>query len=58
MGGKAKQWIGCFLDDLRAFGINVDQWTTAARDEGEWRNTAEQEAGRLMAEWIDRCRES
>ena len=32
-----KEWMGCFLDDLRAFGINADQWTTAAQDEGEWR---------------------
>ena len=27
--------MGCFLDDLRAFGINADQWTTTAQDEGE-----------------------
>ena len=33
--GQEKEWIGCFLDDLRAFGINGDQWTTAAQDEGE-----------------------
>ena len=32
------------LDDLRDFGINVDQWTTAAQDEGAWRRTAEQGA--------------
>ena len=25
-------------------GINADQWTTAAQDEGEWRRTAEQGA--------------
>ena len=25
MGGQEKGWMGCFLDDLRAFGINVDQ---------------------------------
>ena len=31
----------CFLDDLRAFGINFDQWTTAAQDKGEWRKTEE-----------------
>ena len=37
-----------FLDDLRAFGINADQWTTAAQGEGEWRKTAE----RFMAKWI------
>ena len=40
--------MGCFLDDPRAFGINADQWTTAAQDEGEWRKTAEG----FMAEWI------
>ena len=44
--------MGCFLDDLRAFGINADQWTTAAQDEGEWRRTAEQGAEHFMAEWI------
>ena len=37
--GKRRQGMGCFLDDLRAFGINADQWTTAAQDEGEWRRT-------------------
>ena len=40
--GQEKEWMGCFLDDLRAFGINADQWTTAAQDEGEWRRTAGQ----------------
>ena len=30
VGGQEKEWMGCFLDDLRAFGINADQWTTAA----------------------------
>ena len=44
--------MGCFLDDLRAFGINSDQWTTAAQDEGEWRRTAEQGAEHFMAKWI------
>ena len=34
--------MGCFLHDLRAFGINADQWTTkAAQDEGAWRKTVE-----------------
>ena len=42
----------CFLDDLRAFGINADQWTTAAQDEGEWRRTAERGAEHFMAKWI------
>ena len=34
--------MGCSLDDLRAFGINANQWTTVAQDEGGWRRTAEQ----------------
>ena len=24
VGGQEKEWMGCFLDDLRAFGINAD----------------------------------
>ena len=56
-GGAGKRVDGvfsgrCFLDDLRAFGLNADQWTTAAQDEGEWRRTAEQRAERSMAKWI------
>ena len=49
VGGQEKEWMGCFLDGLRAFGINADQWTTAAQDEGEWRRMAEQEAEHFMA---------
>ena len=49
VGGQEKEWTRCFLDDLRAFGINADQWTTAAQDEGEWRRTAEQGAEHFMA---------
>ena len=52
VGGQGKEWMGCFLDDLRAFGINADQWTTAAQDEGEWRRTAEQRAEYFMAKWL------
>ena len=52
VGNKEKEWMGCLLDDLRAFGINADQWTTAAQDEGEWRKTADQRAKRFMAKWI------
>ena len=51
-GGQKKECMGCFLDDLRAFGINADQWTTAAQDEGEWRRTTEQGAEHSMAKWI------
>ena len=52
VGGQEKEWMECFLDDLRALGINTDQWTTAAQDEGEWRKTAEKGAERFMAKWI------
>ena len=48
VGGQEKEWMGCFLDDLRAFGINADQWTTPAQDEGEWRRTAEQGVEHFM----------
>ena len=50
--GQEKEWIGCFLDDLRAFGINADQWTTAAQEEGEWHRTAEQRVEHSMAKWV------
>ena len=42
-GEQKKEWIGCLLDDLRAFGINADQRTTGAKGEGEWRKAEEQE---------------
>ena len=51
-GGQEKEWMGCFLDDLRAFGINADQWTTAAQEQGEWCRTAEQGVEHFMAKWI------
>ena len=52
VGGQEKEWMGCFLDDLRAFGINADQWATAVQDEGEWRRTEEQGAEHFMPKWI------
>ena len=52
VGCQEKEWMECFLDDLGAFGINADQWTTAAQDEGEWRKTAEQGAERFMEKCI------
>ena len=53
--GQEKEWTGCFLDDLRAFGINANQWRTAAQDEGEWRKTAEQGAERKSPGWTTAC---
>ena len=52
VGGQVKKWMRCFLDDLKAFGIKADQWTTAAQDEGEWRRTAGQGAEYFMAKLI------
>ena len=52
VGDQEREWMGCFLDDLRAFGINADQWTTAAQDEGEWHRAAEKGAEHFMAKWI------
>ena len=52
MWGPEKEWMGCFLDDFRASGINANQWTFAAQGEGEWRRTAEQGAEHFMAKWI------
>ena len=49
VGDQEKEWMGRFLDDPRAFGINANQWTTVAQDKGEWRRTAEQGAGHFMA---------
>ena len=52
VGDQEKEWMVCFLDDFRAFGINADQWTTAAQDEGGWHRTAGQGAEHFMAKWI------
>ena len=51
-GRQKKEWMGCFLDDFRAFDIDAHQWTTAAQNEGEWRRTAEQGGDHFMAKWI------
>ena len=56
VGGQEKEWMGCFLDDLRVFGIDADQWATIAQDEGEWRKT-ETRNGTFHGE-MDHYRES
>ena len=55
--GQENEWMWCFLNHLRAFGINADQWKTAAQDEGELRRTAEHAAEHFMAK-LTLCRES
>ena len=52
VGGQEKGWMGCILGDLKAFGINADQRTTVAHDEGEWHKAEEQGAERFMAKWV------
>ena len=52
LGGQEKDWMGCLLGDLRAFGIKTDQWTIAAQDEGELHRTAKQGAESFMTRRI------
>ena len=51
-GGQEKERMGCLLDDVRAFGMKTDQWTTAAQDEGEWYRAAKEGAELFMTKWI------
>ena len=51
--GQGEKWIGCFLDDLRAFGINTDQWTTSRENGARRRNKMRNVHGEM-----DRCRKS
>ena len=50
--GQEKEWMVGFLDDLRALGIDDDQWTTTVQDEGKLRRTTERGAEHFMAKWI------
>ena len=51
-GGQEKEWMGCLLDDLRAFGIETDQWRIAAQDAEEWYKIVIQGAEFFMTKWI------
>ena len=46
--GRSISWT---MPEL-SVGINADQWTAAAQDEGKWRRTAEQGAEHFMAKRI------
>ena len=46
--GRSISWT---MSEL-SVGINADQWTTAAQDEGKWRRTAEQGAEHFMVKRI------
>ena len=58
MGGQEKEWMGCFLDDPRAFGINADQWSTAAQDEGECMAQNGRTRGGTFHGKMGRCRKN
>ena len=51
-GEQEKEWMGCLLDDFRAFGIDPDKWTIAAQDEGEWHRTAKQGSELFITKWV------
>ena len=52
VGGGGRRVDGCLLDNLRAFGINADQWVTAAQNEVQLRKTTGQKVERFMVKWI------
>ena len=49
VGGQEKEWMGCFLDDFRALGINADQWTTAAQPGRGWNGAQRQNKERNIS---------
>ena len=57
--GQGQEWMGCLLDDVRAFGFNADQWwmTTQSRMGGMPQGGGTRR-GRTFHGEIDRCRES
>ncbi|CAM9730855.1 unnamed protein product, partial [Sphacelaria rigidula] len=50
--GRHKDWIRCLEEDMKAFGIEWQGWTTRALNAVEWHSCVEQGAERFMA---DRC---
>ena len=53
MLGARKKVDGVFPERPQSFRHQcLDQWTTTAQDEGEWRRTAEQGAEHFMVKWI------
>ena len=55
-GGQGKELMGCLLDGLKAFGINADQWMTAAQGGGMAQNGGAR--GGTFHYEMDRCRGS
>ena len=55
--GQEKEWMECFLGDLRTFDINAYQWTNAAQDEGKMARDGGTGGGTFHGE-MDRRREN
>ncbi|CAM9684139.1 unnamed protein product, partial [Sphacelaria rigidula] len=49
--GRHKDWIRCLAEDMKAFGIEWQGWTTRALNAVEWHSCVEQGAERFMADW-------
>ena len=49
-----KDWLCCLPEDMKAFGIESEGWTTRARDEVGWHSCVEQGAQRLFADWCQK----
>ena len=46
--GRYKDYLRCLSEDMKAFGIESEGWTTKARDEVEWHSCVEQGAQRFL----------
>ena len=57
MGGQEKEWMGCFLDDLRAFGINGRRVDDCNPGRGRMAQDGGTRGGTFHVK-MDRCRES
>ena len=53
--GRHKDWLRCLSENMKAFGIESEGWTTRARDEVEWHRCVEQGAKRFFADWSRVC---
>ena len=47
-GGRHKDWLPCLSEDMKAFGIESEGWTSRARDEVEWHSCVEQGGGKIF----------
>lgn len=52
LGELDDEWMNCLLEDLGAFGVQIDQWMIAAQDAGEWFKAVKQGVDSIMTNWI------